>query len=154
MKGGLVDNSFKEILNRPIRVCGMVKNSGEPGGGPFWAQSSDGKISLQIVEKNQIDLTDEKQVEILNQSTHFNPVDIICSIKDYKGNKFNLKDFVDHETGFISIKSKDGRDMKVLEHPGLWNGSMSKWITVFIEVPNITFNPVKTVNDLLRPEHQ
>lgn len=145
---------FKTKLNRPIRVCGMVKNDGEPGGGPFIARNNDGTTSLQIAEKAQIDLENEDQLAILNESTHFNPVDLVCATKDYKGEKFNLLDFVDEQTGFISVKSLDGKDLKALELPGLWNGAMSDWNTVFVEVPTITFNPVKTINDLLRPEHQ
>ena len=141
------------ILNRPIRVCGMVKNEGEPGGGPFWVKSNDGN-SLQIVESSQIDFGISAQKRIVDQSTHFNPVDIVCSIRDYKGETFDLSKFVDTNTGFISVKSKDGKALKALELPGLWNGAMSKWITIFVEVPIATFNPVKTVNDLLRSEHQ
>lgn len=140
-------------LNRPIRVCGMVKNEGEPGGGPFWTRSVHGD-SVQIVETSQIDLKSEAQKDLLSKATHFNPVDLVCGVKDYRGNNFNLEDYIDHNTGFISKKSKDGRDLKALELPGLWNGAMAYWNTVFIEVPSITFNPVKTVNDLLRPEHQ
>jgi hypothetical protein len=145
---------FKTTLNRPIRICGMVKNQGEPGGGPFLAKNPDGTVSLQIVEKAQIDTDDPKQVELINKSTHFNPVDIICSTKNFKGQKFDLLQHTDPNTGFISIKSKNGKEMKALELPGLWNGAMSNWNTVFVEVPIETFNPVKTVNDLLRPEHQ
>ncbi len=141
-------------LNRPIRICGMVKNEGEPGGGPFWAINPDGTSSLQIVESSQIDFQNPEKVEIFNKSTHFNPVDLVCGICDYKGNKFDLRKFIDQNTGFISEKSKDGKTLKALELPGLWNGAMSNWITLFVEVPLITFNPVKTVNDLLRPEHQ
>ncbi|GIW21238.1 MAG: hypothetical protein KatS3mg068_0245 [Candidatus Sericytochromatia bacterium] len=140
-------------LNRPIRVCGVVKNTGEPGGGPFWVKNSKGELSLQIVETSQINRNDKEQLNILNSSTHFNPVDIVCSIKDYKDNKFELSKFVDNETYFISNKSKDGIQLKALELPGLWNGAMSDWITIFIEVPLTTFNPVKTINDLLRKEH-
>jgi len=151
-------NAFKKyllkVLNRPIRVCGMVKNQGEPGGGPFWAVNSDGTTSLQIVESSQIDLSDSSIKNIFSESTHFNPVDLVCYVKDYEGNKFDLLKFRDPETGFISIKSKDGRDLKAQELPGLWNGGMSDWNTIFVEVPLITFNPVKTVNDLLREEHQ
>lgn len=142
------------FLNRPMRVCGMVKNEGEPGGGPFWVKEKDGRIALQIVESSQIDLKDETQKSIFDRSTHFNPVDLICSIKDYNGKKFDLRDFVDPSTGFISNKTKDGKQLKALELPGLWNGAMADWITIFVDVPLITFNPVKTVNDLLRPEHQ
>lgn len=141
------------VLNRPIRVCGMVKNEGEPGGGPFWVRNIDGFESLQIVETSQIDLDDPEQKQILSDSSHFNPVDIVCSTKNYKGEKFDLSNYVDHETGFIAQKSKDGIEFKQQELPGLWNGAMAYWTTVFIEVPGITFNPVKTVSDLLRPEH-
>lgn len=141
-------------LNRPIRVCGMVKNEGEPGGGPFWVQNSEGEISLQIVESSQMNLENAVQKQIVSQATHFNPVDLICGVYDFRGEKFDLSQFVDPETGFISIKSKDGRDLKALELPGLWNGAMADWITVFVETPIITFNPVKTVNDLLRKQHQ
>ncbi len=145
---------YKRKLNRPLRICGMVKNEGEPGGGPFFAVNPDNTVSLQIVEKAQIDTENNAQNEILNSSTHFNPVDIICSTKNYKGLKFNLPDFRDSNTGFISQKSFSGRELKALELPGLWNGAMSDWNTIFVEVPAITFNPVKTINDLLRPEHQ
>jgi hypothetical protein len=145
---------LKKILNRPIRVCGMVRNEGEPGGGPFWAKNQDSTISLQIIERAQINENDPNQKEILEQSTHFNPVDLVCSIKNYKGEKFNLLNFRDNNTGFISSKSFDGKELKALELPGLWNGAMSDWNTIFVEVPLVTFNPVKTVNDLLRPEHQ
>ncbi|MCK5821294.1 MAG: DUF4301 family protein [Bacteroidales bacterium] len=144
---------IKEKFNRPIRVCGMVENEGEPGGGPFWVKNSDGSLTLQIIESSQIDLKDEEQVAILNNSTHFNPVDLICGIYDYQGNKFDLQDFVDRNTGFISTKSLEGQEIKSQELPGLWNGSMSNWITIFIEVPLLTFNPVKMVNDLLRSQH-
>lgn len=141
-------------LNRPIRVCGMVKNVGEPGGGPFLAYNSDGTVSLQILESSQIDLNDTRKKEMFTKGTHFNPVDLVCAIRNYKGKKFNLPDYVDHSTGFISSKSKNGRELKALELPGLWNGAMSDWNTLFVEVPLSTFNPVKTVNDLLRPQHQ
>lgn len=141
-------------LNRPIRVCGMVKNEGEPGGGPFWAANNDGTVSLHIVEQSQIDPDDEEKQELVRHATHFNPVDLVCGIKDYMGNKFDLKQYVDPSTGFISEKSKDGRALKAQELPGLWNGAMSDWITLFAEVPAETFNPVKTINDLLRVEHQ
>ena len=141
-------------LNRPLRVCGMVKNEGEPGGGPFWVKSKNGEISLQIVESSQIDIQNEVQKNIFEQSTHFNPVDLICGIKNFKGEKFNLMNFTDPDTGFISIKSKDGKNLKAMELPGLWNGAMANWITILVEVPVITFNPVKTINDLLRDEHQ
>lgn len=145
---------FKKKLNRPLRVCGMVRVNGEPGGGPFLAINSDNTISLQIVEMDQIDTSNEEQMELLSQSTHFNPVDLICSIKDYKGKKYDLIQFRDPETGFISSKTQNGQDLKALELPGLWNGAMSDWNTIFVEVPAITFNPVKTINDLLRPQHQ
>ena len=147
-------NYLKEKYNRPFRICGMVKNEGEPGGGPFWAKNPDGTISLQVVESSQIDLNDPQQAAIAHHATHFNPVDLICSLKNYKGEKYNLPDFTDPSTGFISVKSKDGRDLKAQELPGLWNGSMSNWNTLFVEVPIETFNPVKTVNDLLRDQHQ
>lgn len=145
---------IRSKLLRPLRVCGMVKNVGEPGGGPFLALNPDDTISLQVLESSQIDMTDPAKKAMFEQGTHFNPVDLVCAIKDYKGQKFNLPDYVDKNTGFISYKSKDGRDLKALELPGLWNGAMSDWNTVFVEVPIETFNPVKTVNDLLRPEHQ
>lgn len=141
-------------LHRPIRICGMVKNEGEPGGGPFWIKDPKEEISLQIVEKSQINMDDPGQKLILNKSTHFNPVDLVCSIKDHHGKAFDLRKFVDPSTGFISIKSKDGRNLKAQELPGLWNGAMANWITLFVETPIITFNPVKTINDLLRPAHQ
>lgn len=141
-------------LNRPIRVCGMVRNEGEPGGGPYLAYNTDGSYSLQILEAAQIDANNADAVALMKSGTHFNPVDLVCYIRDYKGNKFNLKDFVDYKTGLISEKSKDGVAIKALELPGLWNGSMSDWNTIFVEVPIETFNPVKTVNDLLRPQHQ
>jgi hypothetical protein len=147
-------NYIKQILNRPIRVCGMVKNEGEPGGGPFWIKHKDGSIDLQIVESSQIDPNDKKQQQILKTSTHFNPVDLVISPIDYKGKKFDLLHFRDSETGFISKKTKDGKTLKAQELPGLWNGAMAHWNTIFVEVPISTFNPVKTVNDLLRPEHQ
>jgi hypothetical protein len=145
---------IKGQLNRPIRVCGMVKNEGEPGGGPFWVQDSKGHLSLQIVESSQIDTHNLEQARILAESTHFNPVDLVCATKNYQGNKFDLTHFVDHKTGFIVTKHKNGKELKAYELPGLWNGAMAKWITVFVEVPLVTFNPVKTVNDLLKPAHQ
>ena len=141
-------------LNRPIRVCGMVKNVGEPGGGPFWVRADNGSLSLQIIEQAQINMNDENQRNIFKQSTHFNPVDLICGVKNYKGNNFNLNNFVDKHSGIITKKSKDGIEIKALELPGLWNGSMADWITIFVEVPISTFNPVKEINDLLRKEHQ
>lgn len=141
-------------LNRPLRVCGVVKNVGEPGGGPFLAYNQDGTVSPQILESSQIDKSNEAYMKMFTEGTHFNPVDLVCATKDYKGKPFNLPDYVDHATGFISSKSKNGRPLKALELPGLWNGSMSDWNTVFVEVPLSTFNPVKTVNDLLRDAHQ
>lgn len=141
-------------LNRPFRVCGMVKNEGEPGGGPFLAYNPDGTVSPQILESTQIDPKNKEAQKMLKEATHFNPVDLVVSTKDWKGNKFNLPDFVDKATGFISIKSREGVEIKALELPGLWNGAMSDWNTVLVEVPVSTFNPVKIVNDLLRPAHQ
>jgi len=141
-------------LNRPLRVCGMVKNLGEPGGGPFIVRDADGSTSLQILESAQINFADPMQKKRFSESTHFNPVDLACSLTDYRGNKFNLLKFVDQETGFISAKSYEGRPLKALELPGLWNGAMSNWNTAFIEVPVETFSPVKSVMDLLRPEHR
>ncbi len=139
-------------LNRPVRVCGMVRNEGEPGGGPFIVENPDGSFSPQILESSQID--DETAASLADKATHFNPVDLVCAIKNRKGEKFDLLSFVDKNTGFISLKSSSGRALKALELPGLWNGAMSDWSTIFVEVPIITFNPVKTVNDLLRDEHQ
>lgn len=141
-------------LNRPMRVCGVVKNVGEPGGGPFLAYNGDGSVSLQILESSQIDKTNEDYMKMFTGGTHFNPVDLVCATKNYKGEPFHLPDFVDEQTGFISSKSKNGRELKALELPGLWNGAMSDWNTIFVEVPLSTFNPVKTVNDLLRDSHQ
>jgi conserved hypothetical protein len=141
-------------LNRPIRVCGVVKNVGEPGGGPFLTYNQDGTVSLQILESSQIDTANEEYMKMFRNGTHFNPVDLVCAIKDYQGHAFHLPDYIDHSTGFISNKSKDGRELKALELPGLWNGAMSDWNTIFVEVPLETFNPVKTVNDLLREQHQ
>ena len=145
---------FTGKFNRPIRICGMVKNQGEPGGGPFFAKNSDGTVSLQIVESSQIDLNDPEQWSVLKHASHFNPVDLICAVRNYAGEKYNLLEFRDPATGFISVKSKDGKDLKAQELPGLWNGSMANWNTLFVEVPIETFNPVKTVTDLLRKEHQ
>lgn len=139
----------RQRLNRPIRVCGVVKNTGEPGGGPFLVRDAGGSVSYQILESSQI-----ADPALMAQSTHFNPVDLVCAIRDYEGNAFNLPDYVDPQTGFISQKSKDGKELLALELPGLWNGAMAKWNTIFVEVPVSTFNPVKTVNDLLRPQHQ
>ena len=145
---------LKKKLNRPMRVCGMVKNVGEPGGGPFLTYNQDGTVSLQILESSQIDKSNEEYMKMFTAGTHFNPVDLVCAVKDYQGKPFNLPDFVDKTTGFISSKSKGGKELQALELPGLWNGAMSDWNTIFVEVPLITFNPVKTVNDLLRDEHQ
>lgn len=146
--------SLMDKLNRPIRVCGMVRNTGEPGGGPFIIKEKDGSTSLQILESVQIDKSNPEAVAALQSSTHFNPVDIVCCTMDYQGKKFRLEEFVDEETGFISRKSYQGRELKALELPGLWNGSMSGWNTMFVEVPAETFNPVKTVLDLLKDAHQ
>lgn len=152
------DEDLKKYLrtkfDRPLRVCGMVKNEGEPGGGPFLAINSDGTASLQILESSQIDKNNPEAMNAFKNGSHFNPVDLVCGVKCYQNNKFNLTKFVDKNTGFISHKSKNGKDLKALELPGLWNGAMSDWNTIFVEIPISTFNPVKTVNDLLRPEHQ
>lgn len=141
-------------FDRPLRVCGMVKNEGEPGGGPFWVKNSDGSESLQIAESSQIELTNTEKKTIFDAATHFNPVDLVLSVKNYKGEKYNLLNYLDESTSFIAYKSSEGRDLKALERPGLWNGAMANWNTIFVEVPLETFNPVKTVNDLFRPEHQ
>lgn len=145
---------LKGKLNRPMRVCGVVRNVGEPGGGPFIVRREDGSTDLQILESSQIDMSNEAYKKMFTEGTHFNPVDLVCATKDYQGHPFHLPDYVDPKTGFISNKSKDGRDLKALELPGLWNGAMSNWNTVFVEVPLSTFNPVKSVNDLLRDAHQ
>lgn len=145
---------LKKKLNRPMRICGVVKNVGEPGCGPFLTYNQDGTVSLQILESSQIDTANEEYMKMFKEGTHFNPVDLVCAVRDYKGNPFCLPEFVDKTTGFISSKSKSGRELKALELPGLWNGAMSDWNTVFVEVPLTTFNPVKTVNDLLREQHQ
>ena len=142
---------LRSILDRPIRVCGMVRNDGEPGGGPFWVANPDKTVSLQIAESSQISPEDSA---LLKQATHFNPVDLVCGVKDYKGRKFDLTKFTDPDTGFISEKSKDGRPLRAQELPGLWNGAMARWNTVFVQVPISTFTPVKVVCDLLRPQHQ
>jgi hypothetical protein len=144
---------IKAILHRPIRVCGMVKNTGEPGGGPFWVEDRDGVQSLQILESSQFNFADIKQQEIFTNATHFNPVDLVIATRDDTGKKYDLHQFRNAETGFISIKSKDGKELKAQELPGLWNGAMAYWNTVFVEVPITTFNPVKTILDLLRKEH-
>lgn len=145
---------LKEKLNRPLRVCGMVKNEGEPGGGPFLVQMENGESSLQIIEGAQIDKNNPDQKKIAENATHFNPVDIVCGLKNYLGIPFDLNEFIDPATSFIAEKNMDGRPLKALELPGLWNGAMAKWNTVFVEVPVTTFNPVKTVTDLLKPSHQ
>ena len=154
MPEGKLVEFVRAKLNRPVRVCGMVKNLGEPGGGPFVIREADGSTSLQILESVQINKDDPEAVAALNSATHFNPVDLVCCLKDYKGRKFNLPDYVDPDAGFISSKSFQGRELRALELPGLWNGSMSRWNTMFVEVPVETFNPVKVVLDLLRPAHQ
>ena len=143
-----------KVLNRPIRVCGMVKNEGEPGGGPFWVQDDKGRLTLQIVESSQIDLNNKIQKRIAKEATHFNPVDIVCGVKNFKGEKFDLTQFIDQNAAFITEKTKNGKPIKAFELPGLWNGAMAKWTTIFVEVPLETFNPVKTVNDLLKSSHQ
>lgn len=152
LPGGV--EAIKEFLNRPLRVCGVVKNTGAPGGGPFWVKEFMGNLSLQIVERSQIDLDDPHQTSIVNEATHFNPVDLVCGLRDYQGNKFDLTMYSNPNSGFISDKHEGGKPIKALELPGLWNGAMANWNTVFIEVPLITFNPVKTVNDLLKKEHR
>lgn len=144
---------LRQKMNRPMRICGMVKNQGEPGGGPFFTENSRGIKSLQVVETAQINRKDPEQERILTSSTHFNPVDLVCATKDYNGRRFDLRKYVDPETGFISKKTKGAVTLKSQELPGLWNGAMAEWITLFVEVPLATFNPVKTVNDLLRKEH-
>lgn len=141
----------RSLLDRPIRVCGMVRNEGEPGGGPFWVRSADGSLQLQIAESSQIGPDD---LPLMKQATHFNPVDLVCGLKNYKGQKFDLKAYTDPSTGFISSKSSGGRDLRAQELPGLWNGAMARWNTIFVDVPISTFSPVKVVNDLLRPQHQ
>ncbi len=154
LKGAELAKFLEAKLNRPLRACGMVRNEGEPGGGPFIAYNPDGTASPQILESTQIDTSNPAYANIMSQATHFNPVDLVCYIKDVDGKKFRLTDYVDPNTGFISSKSLDGRELKALELPGLWNGAMSDWLTIFVEVPSASFNPVKTVNDLLRPAHQ
>lgn len=141
-------------LDRPLRVCGMVRNVGEPGGGPFLACNPDGSVSLQILESSQIDMSNARSKAMFSEGTHFNPVDLVCGVRGFEDEHFDLPDYVDPATGFISHKSKDGRELKALELPGLWNGAMSDWNTLFVEVPLSTFNPVKTVADLFRKEHQ
>ncbi|MEM9361569.1 MAG: DUF4301 family protein [Bacteroidota bacterium] len=144
----------KDKINRPIRICGMVKNEGEPGGGPFWILDKEGNVSLQIVESAQMDISNAEQAALVQNATHFNPVDIICGVRNHRGEKYNLLEFVDHKQGFITGKTQAGKELKALELPGLWNGGMAFWNTLFVEVPLVTFNPVKTVNDLLKPSHQ
>lgn len=152
--GAMSDNAKAEmlraVLDRPLRVCGMVRNEGEPGGGPFWVAGADGSLSLQIGESAQIA---PEQMGLMTGGTHFNPVDLVCGVKNYKGEKFDLREFVDPSTGFIAEKSKDGRPLKAQERPGLWNGAMARWNTIFVDVPISTFTPVKEVADLLRPTH-
>jgi len=145
---------INHVLNKPIRICGMVKNTGDPGGGPFWVKDTKENITLQIVEMSQIDTSNEHQKNLLQEATHFNPVDLVCGVRNYKGEKFDLKMYVNPNSGFISTKSFQGKPIKALELPGLWNGAMAGWNTIFVEVPLHTFNPVKTVNDLLKESHQ
>jgi hypothetical protein len=145
---------LKRFLDRPVRVCGVVPNTGDPGGGPFWVQHADGSQSRQIVEQSQGDPESESQQQLFASATHFNPVDMVCGVRDYQGNPFNLLTFSDPDTSFISYKSYQGRELKALEWPGLWNGGMADWITFFVEIPRATFNPVKTFLDWLHPHHQ
>ena len=151
----LPENASNELiintLDRPIRVCGMVKNEGEPGGGPFWVGDDKGREQLQIAESSQIAKED---MHLMKEATHFNPVDLVCGVKRYDGTKYDLKQYTDPKTGFISSKSAGGRELRAQELPGLWNGAMANWNTIFVEVPISTFSPVKVVQDLLRPEHQ
>jgi hypothetical protein len=147
-------DALLRLLDRPVRVCGVVRNTGEPGGGPYWVRGRDGRITRQIVEPSQIDLRSEPQRAAVLEATHFNPVDLVCGVLDVSGDPFDLRAFVDPRAGIIATKSHQGRDLLALERPGLWNGAMAEWITVFVEVPISTFTPVKTVMDLLRPEHQ
>jgi hypothetical protein len=142
------------LLERPLRVCGVVRNTGEPGGGPYWVRGRDGRITRQIVETAQVDLGSELQSAAIRAATHFNPVDLVCGLKDVEGGAFDLRAFLDPRAVIVSKKSHQGRDLLALERPGLWNGAMAEWSTVFVEVPLSTFTPVKTVADLLRPEHQ
>lgn len=142
---------LESLLDRPIRVCGMVRNEGEPGGGPFWVRNADGTLSLQIAESSQIAAED---MPLMKNATHFNPVDLVCGVRRADGSKFDLREYVDASTGFISSKSSDGRELRAQELPGLWNGAMAKWNTIFVDVPITTFSPVKTVLDLLRPQHR
>jgi hypothetical protein len=143
-----------QALNRPLRVCGMVINRGEPGGGPFWVRQPSGRLSLQIVERSQVNDMSSQQVAIFESSTHFNPVNLVCGLRDFQGRPIDLSHYVDPQAVFIARKSEEGRELRALERPGLWNGGMAHWNTVFVEIPEETFNPAKTVNDLLRPAHQ
>ena len=145
------EQTLKELLNRPIRVCGVVRNQGEPGGGPFWVEGEDGTQSLQIAESSQIAPED---MHLMKSATHFNPVDLVCGVRNAQGEKFDLTQYTDPSTGFISSKSSGGRDLRAQELPGLWNGAMADWNTIFVDVPISTFSPVKVVQDLLRPQHQ
>ncbi len=145
---------LKKKLNRPLRVCGMVKNTGEPGGGPFWVEHADQTVSRQIIEAIQVNVQDDGQRASWQSATHFNPVDLVCGVRDFRGQPFDLRQFTDPNTSFVVHKTKDGKALRSLELPGLWNGSMADWNTIFVEVPMVTFNPVKTIFDLLRPEHQ
>ena len=154
LQGKALKIYLQKKFNRPMRVCGMVRNVGEPGGGPFLAYNADGTVSLQILESSQIDMTNAESKSMFEQGTHFNPVDLVCALRNYRGERFDLPKYVDPATGFISHKSKGGKELKALELPGLWNGAMSDWNTIFVEVPLGTFNPVKTVNDLFRAQHQ
>ncbi|MBQ2247233.1 MAG: DUF4301 family protein [Tidjanibacter sp.] len=151
LEGEAMAAALLRVLDRPLRVCGMVRNEGEPGGGPFWAEDSEGKVALQIAESSQIA---PEQKALMAEATHFNPVDLVCATRNYKGEKYDFRNFTDPATGFISSKSKNGRTLLAQELPGLWNGAMSSWNTLFVEVPISTFSPVKVVTDLLRPEHQ
>jgi hypothetical protein len=151
LEGAALQEALRRILDRPLRVCGMVRNEGEPGGGPFWAESADGTVALQIAESSQIA---PEQKALMAEATHFNPVDLVCAPRNWKGEKFDLRGYTDPATGFISSKSKSGRTLLAQELPGLWNGAMSNWNTLFVEVPISTFSPVKVVTDLLRREHQ
>jgi hypothetical protein len=144
---------LQKLLNRPIRICGMVPADEDTGGGPFWVENKEGLTDLQILESAQINKSNTEINKIVNKTTHFNPVDIVCYTKDYMGNNFDLLKYKDPEAGFITKKSKDGKDLKAQELPGLWNGSMANWLSIFVEVPPITFNPVKSVTDLLEDVH-
>jgi hypothetical protein len=144
----------RELLDRPLRICGVVRNEGEPGGAPFWVRGRDGACSIQIVESSQVDTNEPDQARIFRSSTHFNPVDLVCGVRTWHGEPFDLARFVDPDTAFVVQKSADGRELKALERPGLWNGAMAGWNTVCVDVPTSTFAPVKTVADLLRPQHQ